>query len=131
MITIITGKINSTQQKFASFYWCLWIFFIIPTSKPIIIIFPLNIWFVTFVIYLSTLFNLSFAILFHKTFQPFLLLEGLFFSIWVFFQEHSRITGLQGKGDGISLTSQYHFHLLHRHLDITAGQLLQRAHLCS
>ena len=26
----------------------------------------------------------------------------LFFSIWVFFHEHSRITGLQGKGEGIS-----------------------------
>ena len=25
-----------------------------------------------------------------------------FFSIWVFFHEHSRITGLQGKGEGIS-----------------------------
>ena len=26
-----------------------------------------------------------------------------FFSIWVFFHNHSRITGLQGKGEGISL----------------------------
>ena len=42
-----------------------------------------------------------------------------FFSIWVFFYEHSRITGLQGKGEGISLTPQYHFHPLHRHLDIS------------
>ena len=25
---------------------------------------------------------------------------GFFFSIWVFFHEHSRITGLQGKGEG-------------------------------
>ena len=38
-----------------------------------------------------------------------------FFSIWVFFHEHSRITGLQGKGKGISLTPHYLFHPLHRH----------------
>ena len=35
-----------------------------------------------------------------------------FFSIWVYFYEHSRITGLQGKGEDISLT-------LHRHLGIS------------
>ena len=39
--------------------------------------------------------------------------------IWVFFHKHSRITELQGKGKGISLTHQYHFHPLHRHLDIS------------
>ena len=39
-------------------------------------------------------------------------------SIWVFFHEHSRITGLLGKGEGISLTPRYHFHPLHRNLDI-------------
>ena len=44
----------------------------------------------------------------------------LFFSIWVFFHEHSRITELQGKGGGgISLTPHYHLHLLHSHLDIS------------
>ena len=42
----------------------------------------------------------------------------IFFSMWVFFHNHSRITGLQGKGEGISLTPHYHFHPLHRHLDI-------------
>ena len=42
-----------------------------------------------------------------------------FFSIWVFFHDHSRITGLQGKGESISLTPHYHFHPLHRHLDIS------------
>ena len=42
-----------------------------------------------------------------------------FFSIWVFYHDHSRITGLQGKGEGISLTPHYHFHPLHRHLDIS------------
>ena len=40
----------------------------------------------------------------------------LFFCIWVFFQNHSRFTGLQGKGEGISLTPHYHFHPLHRRL---------------
>ena len=37
-----------------------------------------------------------------------------FFSIWVFFHGHSRITGLQGKGEGIILTTtstRCHFHL--------------------
>ena len=42
-----------------------------------------------------------------------------FFSTWVFFHEHSRITELQGKAEGIPLTPHYHFHPLHRHLDIT------------
>ena len=42
-----------------------------------------------------------------------------FFSMWVFFHEHSRITGLEGKGEGVSLTPHYHFDPLHRHLDIS------------
>ena len=42
-----------------------------------------------------------------------------FFSIWVLFHEHSRITGLQGKGEGISLTPHHHFYPLHRQLDIS------------
>ena len=42
-----------------------------------------------------------------------------FFSIWVFFHEHSRITGLQGKGENIPLTPHYHFYPIHRHLDIS------------
>ena len=43
-----------------------------------------------------------------------------FFSIRVFFHYHSRITGgLQGKGEGISLTPHYHFHPLHRDLHIS------------
>ena len=45
--------------------------------------------------------------------------EWVFFSMWVFFHEHSRITGLQGKGEGISLTPHYHFHPLNRYLDIS------------
>ena len=42
-----------------------------------------------------------------------------FFSIWVFFHEHSRFTGKQGKKEAISLTPLYRFHPLHRHLDIS------------
>ena len=42
-----------------------------------------------------------------------------FFSILVFFYNHSRITGLQGNGEGISLTPHYHFHSLYRHLVIS------------
>ena len=40
-----------------------------------------------------------------------------FFFIRVFFHDHSRITGLQGNGDGISLTPHYHFYPFHRHLE--------------
>ena len=43
---------------------------------------------------------------------------GTFFSIWIFFNKHSRFTGQQGKEEGIYLTPLYHFHPLHRHLDI-------------
>ena len=42
-----------------------------------------------------------------------------FLSIWVFFHGHSRITGLHGKAEGISLTPHYHSRPLHRHLDIS------------
>ena len=42
-----------------------------------------------------------------------------FFSISVFCHDYSRITGLQGKGKGISLTPHYHLYPLHRHLDIS------------
>ena len=41
------------------------------------------------------------------------------FSIWVFFHDHSWITGLQGKGEDISLTPHYHFHPLHKNFDIS------------
>ena len=43
----------------------------------------------------------------------------LFFSIWLFFHEYSRFTGQQVKGEAISLYPFYHFHPLHRHLDIS------------
>ena len=41
------------------------------------------------------------------------------FFIWVSFDEHSRLTGQQGKREGIYLTPLYHLHPLHRHLDIS------------
>ena len=47
------------------------------------------------------------------------ILLTVFFSIQVFFHEHSRFTGQQEKGEAISLTTLYHFHLLHRCLDIS------------
>ena len=37
----------------------------------------------------------------------------IFFFYRDFFHDHSRITGLQGKGTGISVTPHYHFHPLH------------------
>ena len=40
------------------------------------------------------------------------------FSIWFFFHEHLWITELQRKGEGVSLTPHYQFHLLQKHLDI-------------
>ena len=42
-----------------------------------------------------------------------------FFSVWLFFHEYSRFTGQQVKGEAISLYPFYHFHPLHRHLDIS------------
>ena len=36
-----------------------------------------------------------------------------------FFHKHWWFTGEQGKGETTSLTPRYHFHLLHRHLDIS------------
>ena len=46
-------------------------------------------------------------------------LRQIFFLYLDFYLEHSRITGLQGKGETISLTPLYHFHPLHRYLDIS------------
>ena len=42
---------------------------------------------------------------------------SFFFSIWVFFHEHSQFKGLQEKGDVISLTGLYHFYLLCSYLN--------------
>ena len=56
-------------------------------------------------------------------------LSSFFFSIWVFFHEHSRITGLQGKGGGIFLTPHYQFHPLYRHLVISREIAAGSSHL--
>ena len=45
--------------------------------------------------------------------------EYVLISIWVFFYEYSQFIGQQGKGEAISFYSFYHFHSLHKHLDIT------------
>ena len=58
-------------------------------------------------------------LMFHQIVILLVTLLLIFFSIWVFFHNHSRTTGLQGKEEGISLTLHYHFHPLHRHLDIS------------
>ena len=46
---------------------------------------------------------------------------AFFFSILVLFHEHSRITRLQAKGEGIPLTPHHQFHPLYRHLDISCA----------
>ena len=48
-------------------------------------------------------------------------LKLLFFCsvCFFFFHDHSRFTGQQGKGKGIYSIPLYHFHPLHRHLDIS------------
>ena len=53
-----------------------------------------------------------------------------YFSTWVFFHEHSRFTGQQRKGEGIYLTPLYHFHPLHRHLDISRAITAESSPLC-
>ena len=52
--------------------------------------------------------------------KAFLKLRRIFFlfSIWVFYHEHSQFPGQQGKGEAIFLILFYHFHPLHRHLEI-------------
>ena len=53
-----------------------------------------------------------------------------FSSIWVFFHEHSQITGLQGKKEGISLTPSA-TSTRFTDIQILPRRLLQRAHLCA
>lgn len=43
----------------------------------------------------------------------------MLFSIWVFFQDHSKVAGLQGNDEVIYLALHYLFHLHHRHLGIS------------
>ena len=51
--------------------------------------------------------------------KPLEVTKPAFFSFWVFFHEHSRFTGQQGKGEGIYLIPVYHYHPFHRQLDIS------------
>ena len=74
---------------------------------------------IAFVIILCLLPLLVLSLFFISNYVMFTYHYYIFFSIWVFFHDHSRITGLQGKGEGISVTPHYHFHPLHRHLDIS------------
>ena len=45
--------------------------------------------------------------------------QNFFVFYLVFFHEHSRFTGQQGKGEGVYLTPLYHFHLVQGHLVIS------------
>ena len=53
----------------------------------------------------------------------------VFFFYLGLFLEHSQITRLQGKGEGIPLTPHYHHHPLHRHLDISRAITAERSPL--
>ena len=57
----------------------------------------------------------------------------IFFSSWVFCHKHTRFTGQQRKGEAISLTPLYHFHPLHRHLEIsrTITAVISPLHIAS
>ena len=70
---------------------------------------------------LLVLMKLIIVILFQKSlvFFVFVFIFLFIFFFWVFFDNHSRITGLQGKGEGIYLTPHCHFHPLHRHVYIS------------
>ena len=50
-------------------------------------------------------------------------LDPFFFSICVYFHEHSPFTEQQGKREALYVTPLYHFHPLHRHLDISRAEL--------
>ena len=52
-----------------------------------------------------------------------------FFSICVFFHEHSPFTGQQGKGEGISITSLDKFHSLRRHFEISRAITIESSPL--
>ena len=43
----------------------------------------------------------------------------IFFFVWIFFHKYSWFTGQQWMREVISLIPLYHFHPLHRHLDIS------------
>ena len=51
-------------------------------------------------------------------------LKLAFFSIWVFFHEHSQFTRQQEKEQVLSLSHLYNFNPLHRHLDTSQAVVL-------
>ena len=59
--------------------------------------------------------------------------NAMLFFLWVLFHEHSRVTGLQGKGESISFTLHYHFHPFHTHLHISRAITAESSplHICS
>ena len=71
---------------------------------------------------ISTPSNYINCLLFNTNIPHFFILNSIpifFFSIRVFFYEHSWFTGQQGKGKAIFLSTPYQFHPLHKHLDIS------------
>ena len=57
-----------------------------------------------------------------KATSSFGILKTIYYNLFFylgFIYGHSQFTGQQIKGKGISLTPLYHFHPLHRHLDIS------------
>ena len=53
-----------------------------------------------------------------------------FFPTWVYFHKHSRITGLQRNGEGISLARHYHFQTFADTWTLS-GRLLRSAYFCA
>ena len=57
------------------------------------------------------------------------LIVFLFFLSGFLFYEHSPFGGQQGKGEAFSLTLLYHFHQLHRHLEISRAIIAESSPL--
>ena len=70
-------------------------------------------------VFLLIVYRKLFSVIFFLFFFHLFWIIFLFFSIFAFLHNHSRITGLQGKGYGIYLIPYYHFYPLHRRLDIS------------
>ena len=82
-----------------------------PTKTNVmLVVFQLSI-FLMHLLVLLALINMvtHFLILLFSSFLFFFFFVGFF---WVFFHEHSRFTGQQGKGEAIFLSPLYHFHPL-------------------
>ena len=64
-----------------------------------------------------------------KTMSTIIQIMSTFFFYPVFFHKHSQSTGQQGKGEAISLSPLYHYHPLHKHLDISRTITAERSPL--